>query len=56
MEPSEVNETRAIYQSNPLIEARKPLNALEMRLFLLAVENVNPHISGNDKYYDKDFI
>lgn len=55
MEPSEVNETRAIYQSNPLIEARKPLNALEMRLFLLAVENVNPHISGNDKYYDKDF-
>ena len=55
MGTSEVNEKCAIYQSNPLIEARKPLNALEMRLFLLAVENVNPHISGSDKYYDKDF-
>ncbi|MFV0637018.1 replication initiation protein [Mitsuokella sp.] len=55
MEKLEVNEARDIYQSNPLIEARKPLNALEMRLFLLAVAHVNPHISGNDKYYDKEF-
>lgn len=44
MGTSEVNEKCAIYQSNPLIEARKPLNALEMRLFLLAVE-MSIHIS-----------
>lgn len=44
-----------VYQANPLIESRKPFNTLEMRLFLLAVEDVNPHISEKDKYYDKDF-
>lgn len=44
-----------LYQANPLIESRKPLNTLEMRLFLLAVQNINPHISAKDKYYDKDF-
>ena len=45
----------SIYQANPLIESRKPMNTLEMRLFLLALQNVNPHISKNDKYYDKSF-
>ncbi|BAL84786.1 putative replication initiator protein (plasmid) [Selenomonas ruminantium subsp. lactilytica TAM6421] len=45
----------AIYQANPLIEARKPMNALEMRLFMLALQDVNPHLSANDKYYDKFF-
>ena len=45
----------AIYQANPLIEARKPMNALEMRLFMLALQDVNPHLSANDKYYDKEF-
>lgn len=44
-----------VYQANPLIEGRKPMNALEMRLFLLALQNVNPHISENDKYYDRGF-
>ena len=44
-----------VYQANPLIEGRKPMNALEMRLFLLALQNVNPHISQNDKYYDRGF-
>lgn len=48
-------KTPILYQSNPLIESRKPLNTIEMRLFLLAVQNVNPHISAKDKYYDKDF-
>lgn len=42
-----------VYQANPLVEGRKPMNALEMRLFLLALQNVNPHISKNDKYYDR---
>ena len=44
-----------VYQANPLIEARKPMNALEMRLFLLAVAAVNPHLSEKDKYYDHEF-
>lgn len=44
-----------VYQANPLIEGRKPMNALEMRLFLLALQNVNPHILQNDKYYDRGF-
>lgn len=45
----------AIYQANPLVEARKPMNALEMRIFMLALQDVNPHLSANDKYYDKEF-
>lgn len=45
----------AIYQANPLIEARKAMNALEMRLFMLALQDVNPHLSANDKYYDTEF-
>ena len=45
----------AIYQANPLIEARKTMNALEMRLFMLGLQDVNPHLSANDKYYDKEF-
>ena len=31
------------------------MNALEMRLFLLAVAAVNPHLSEKDKYYDHEF-
>ncbi len=45
----------AIYQANPLIEARKAMNAIEMRLFMLALQDVNPHLSANDKYYDTEF-
>lgn len=48
-------ESPEVYQANPLIEARKPMNALEMRLFLLAVAAVNPHLSEKDKYYDHEF-
>ncbi len=44
-----------IYQANPLIEARKPMNALEMKLFMLALQGVNPHLSANDKFYDTEF-
>ena len=45
-----------IYQSNPMVEGRKPFGVLGMRLFLLALQHVNPHISKNDKYYDKEFM
>lgn len=44
-----------IYQANPLIEARKPFDVIEMRLFLLALQHVNPHLSASDRYYDKSF-
>lgn len=44
-----------IYQANPLIEGRKPFSAIEMRLFLLALQHVNPHLSSNDKFYDQRF-
>ena len=44
-----------IYQANPLVEARKPMTALEMKLFMLALQDVNPHLSANDKYYDTEF-
>ena len=51
-----MNEMRdVIYQSNPLIEGRQPFGAIEMRLFLLALQNVNPHVSKNDKLYDEAF-
>ena len=44
-----------IYQANPLIEGRKPFSAIEMRLFLLALQYINPHLSKNDKFYDEKF-
>ena len=51
-----VNERRPIiYQANPLIEARKAMNTMEMRLFLIALQDVNPHLSKNDRFYDKKF-
>ena len=51
-----MNERRpVVYQANPLVEAKKAMNALEMRLFLVALQDVNPHLGKNDKFYDKDF-
>jgi len=44
-----------IYQANPLIEGRQPFGTIEMRLFLLALQHVNPHVSNNDRYYDEAF-
>lgn len=44
-----------IYQANPLIEGRQPFNAIEMRLFLLALQHVNPHLSAHDRFYDHEF-
>ena len=52
-----MNEDRRemIYQANPLISGRKPFTSIEMRLFLLALQHVNPHLSKHDKFYDKHF-
>lgn len=44
-----------VIQANPLVEARKPLSTMQARLFYLALQDVNPHLSGKDKYYDKNF-
>ena len=52
---SSANLRKEIYQSNPLINARKGMNLIELKLFALALRSVNPHISSNDKYFDKEF-
>ena len=44
-----------IYQSNPLIEARKYMNNIELKIFILGLQGVNPHISNKDLHYDKEF-
>lgn len=43
------------YQLNPLIEAQKDFDVMETRLFYLGLQDVNPHISEKDKFYDKQF-
>ena len=36
-----------VVQANPLIEARKEMNVSEMRLFVLGLQGVKPHIKDN---------
>ena len=44
-----------IYQTNPLINARKGMDIMELRIFSLGLSGINPHISTKDKYYDEEF-
>ncbi len=44
-----------IYQSNPLINARKGMDIIELRIFSLGLQGLNPHRSLKDKFYDKEF-
>ena len=44
-----------IYQSNPLIQARKDFDVIGMRVFFLGLRGLNPHFSERDKYYDAEF-
>lgn len=44
-----------VYQSNPLIQARKDFDIIGMRIFLLGLRALNPHFSENDKYFDVNF-
>ncbi len=44
-----------VYQSNPLINARKEFDALGMRIFLLGLRGINPHFSQNDKFFNEKF-
>ena len=43
-----------VVQANPLIEARKEMNVTEMRLFVLGLQDIKPHIK-DDTFYDVDF-
>lgn len=44
-----------VYQSNPLVQARKNFDMIGMRIFLLGLRALNPHFSEKDKYFDLDF-
>lgn len=44
-----------VYQSNPLVQARKNFDIIATRIFLLGLRGLNPHFSENDKYFDADF-
>ena len=48
-------EKKRVYQLNPLIEAQKDFNVMESRIFYLGLQDVNPHFTERDKYYDKEF-
>lgn len=44
-----------IYQSNPMIQARKDFDVIGMRVFFLGLRGLNPHFSDNDRYFDEEF-
>lgn len=46
---------KAIYQLNPLIEARKGFDVMESRLFYLGLQDINPHLTDKDVYFDESF-
>lgn len=45
---------RKVYQANPLIEARKHMNLSELRLFVLGLQGIRPHIK-DEIPHDLDF-
>ena len=44
-----------IYQSNPLINARKSFDLMGMRIFILGLRGLNPHFSKKDRFFDEEF-
>ena len=44
-----------VYQGNALIQSRKYFNTIGTRLFILGLMTLNPHLSKNDKFFDKEF-
>lgn len=44
-----------VYQTNPLMQARKVFDTLGMRIFALGLRGLNPHFSLKDKMYDEQF-
>lgn len=49
------HKDKAIYQLNPLIEARKGFDVMESRLFYLGLQDINPHLTEKDVYFDESF-
>ena len=45
---------KTVIQANPLIEARKKMNVTEMRLFILGLQDVKPHIK-DENFHDVEF-
>lgn len=43
------------YQLNPLVNAQKNFNVMETRLFYLGLQDINPHLTNKDKYFDEEF-
>lgn len=43
------------YQLNPLVNAQKSYGVIETRLFYLGLQDINPHITENDVYFDEKF-
>ena len=48
-------DNKPTFQLNPLIEAQKDFDVMETRLFYLGLQDVNPHLTENDKFFDKQF-
>ena len=44
-----------VYQSNPLVQARKNFDMIATRIFFLGLRGLNPHFSENDRHFDADF-
>lgn len=40
---------------NPLLEAQRKFSVIENRLFYLGLQDINPHLTENDKFYDEQF-
>ena len=45
---------KSVIQANPLIRSRKNMNLTEMRIFLLGLQDIKPHIK-EDFFYDVEF-
>lgn len=45
---------RSVVQSNPLIEARKKMSVTELRLFILGLQDIKPHIK-DENVHDLEF-
>ncbi len=50
-----MDEKCITYQLNPLIEAQKSFDVMETRIFYLGLQDINPHITEKDKFYDTQF-
>ena len=51
----EVNFMDMTYQLNPLVNAQKNFNVMETRLFYLGLQDINPHLTDKDNFFDEEF-